>query len=107
MSDDPGTLMSMGIKFQDLLAGIGGGIVNALALKRSDPGSIISSIVVGGITANYLSEFLQHYLGTSPSTSGFLVGLGGMAFCQSIIAGLSKFNVLGQTKVNQDANPNP
>lgn len=106
MSDDPGTLVSIGIKLQDLIAGIGGGVVNALALKRSDPGSIISSIIVGGLTANYLSEFLQRYLGTSASTSGFLVGLGGMAFCQGIIASMAKLNVFGQ-KVNQDAKPNP
>lgn len=108
MSDDPGFLISLGIKMPDLVAGFAGGVVNAIALKRSDPWSILSSVIVGGFGANYLSEPFQHYLGTSVQTSGFLVGLGGMALFQGLIAGMSKWNVFtSQTKANQDVKPGP
>lgn len=108
MTNDPGFFVSVGIKLPDLIAGFAGGVVNALALKRADPKSIIGSVIVGGLTANYLSEFFQHYFGTSASTSGFLVGLGGMALCQGLIAGMSKLNFIGsQQKANPDASSNP
>jgi hypothetical protein len=69
----------------DLLAGLAGGVVNAFVFRRSDPVSIIGSMVVGALTANYLSEPVGHYLGTSGGSSAFLVGLAGMAICQGIV----------------------
>jgi hypothetical protein len=103
MSDDPGLLVSFGVNVHNLVAGFSGGVVNAIVLKRSDPWSIISSVVVGGLTANYLTEVFSHYLGTSLGTSGFLVGVAGMAICQGIIAGAAKWNPFGsQSRANQD-----
>lgn len=88
MSDpttDPGLLVQLGIRTQDLVAGFGGGVVNALVFRTSDPVSIISSMIVGALTANYLTESVATYLGTSPHASGFLVGLAGMAICQTAV----------------------
>ena len=107
MADDPGFLISLGVKMPDLIAGFAGGVVNAIALKRSDPWSIISSVIVGGLTANYLTDPFTHYLGTGQQTSGFLVGLAGMAICQGIIAGAAKWNPFGPTRTTPDVHPNP
>ena len=54
MSDDPGFLISLGIKMPDLVAGFAGGVVNAFVFKRSDPVSIIGSMIVGALTANQI-----------------------------------------------------
>ena len=37
MADDPGFLIQLGVSMPDLIAGFAGGVVNAIALKRSDP----------------------------------------------------------------------
>lgn len=100
MSDpaDPGLLLQLGIKLPDLVAGFGGGVVNAIVFKKSDPASIISSMIVGALTANYLTEPVSHYLGTSANTSGFLVGLAGMALCQGIIEAAKSWRPFGPTE---------
>lgn len=84
MSDDPSWAIQIGVKAPDLLAGFAGGIVNAFVWKRSSLIAIAGSIIVGTLTANYLAETFSHYLGTSQSTSAFIVGLSGMAICQGI-----------------------
>ena len=87
MSDpsDPSFWLSIGIRTPDMIAGFAGGVVNAFVFKRSDPVSIIGSMIVGALTANYLSEPVGHYLGTSGGSSAFVVGLAGMAICQGIV----------------------
>jgi hypothetical protein len=106
MSDDPGFLIQLGVKIPDLIAGFAGGVVNAIALKRSDPWSIIGSVVIGGFTANYLTEPFSHYLGTGQGTSAFLVGLAGMAICQGIISAAKTWSPFGpQNRTNPDARP--
>jgi hypothetical protein len=111
MADDPGFWVALGIKMPDLIAGFAGGVVNAIALRRSDPWSIIGSVVVGGLTANYLSESFAHYLGTGQGTSGFLVGVGGMAICQGIIASAARWSPFGSSgganRSSNDAKPGP
>lgn len=86
MSDEPSLLLQLGIKLPDLLAGFMGGVVNAFVFRRSDPFSIIGSMVVGALTANYLGEIATKYIpGTSGGASAFIVGLAGMAICQGIV----------------------
>jgi ABC-type xylose transport system permease subunit len=83
MSDD--WLAQLGIHVSDLVAGFSGGIVNAFVFKRSEPWAIVGSVVVGSLTANYLSQPVGHYIGTSSGASSFIVGLAGMAICQGIV----------------------
>lgn len=88
MLDDPGFFIRIGIKIPDLIAGFAGGVVNAFVFKRSDPTSIVASMVVGAFTANYLSgtiaSYLNRWVGTSDGAAAFIVGLAGMAICQGI-----------------------
>jgi len=69
----------------DLVAGFAGGVVNAFVFKRANPVAIIGSMIVGALTANYLSDIVGKYLGTSGGASAFIVGLAGMAICQGIV----------------------
>lgn len=89
MQDDPGFFVSIGVKMPDLIAGFAGGVVNAFVFKRSDPASIVGSMIVGALTANYLSDsfaaFLNRFVGTSAGAAAFIVGLAGMAICQGIV----------------------
>ena len=95
MADDPGSLLQFGVHMQDLIAGFAGGVVNAVIFKRSDPISIIGSMIVGALTANYLSESVGRYLGTSGSATGFIVGLTGMAICQGIVEAAKSWRPFG------------
>lgn len=91
---DPGVtdaLREFGIRVQDVLAGLAGGVVNAFVFKRSNPVAIIGSIVVGALTANYLGEAAQRYTGTSGGAAAFIVGLCAMAVCQGLIEVASKW----------------
>lgn len=81
----------------NLVAGFMGGVVNAFVLKRSSPVSVIGSVVVGALTANYLgtaaAKGLAHlpYLdGTTEPVAAFLVGMMGMGFVQSLMAQINK-----------------
>lgn len=100
MSDpsDPSFLVQIGIKLPDLVAGFGGGVVNAIVFRRADPASIIGSMIVGALTANYLTEPVARYLGTSQSASGFIVGLAGMAICQGIVEAAKSWRPFGKNE---------
>ena len=65
---EPGLLSEIGIKTQDIVAGLGGGIVNAIAFKRSDPLAVVSSMVVGAITATGQYAIAQALRFTQGST---------------------------------------
>lgn len=85
MADDPGFWLTLGLKMPDLVAGFAGGVVNAFVFKRANPVAIVGSMIVGALTANYLSDIVGKYLGTSGGASAFIVGLAGMAICQGIV----------------------
>ncbi len=78
-------LRELGIKMPDLVAGFAGGLVNAIAFKRSTPWSALGSVVVGALTANYLSEFVGRFIGAPGGAAAFVTGLAGMALCQGLI----------------------
>lgn len=94
MADDPSLLRELGLKIPDLIAGLSGGIVNAFVFKRSDPWSIIGSVVVGALTANYLSAVVSTYTGTGNGAAAFVVGLAGMAICQGIVEGVKNWRLI-------------
>lgn len=97
-SDDPSLLVQIGVKLPDLVAGFGGGVVNAIVFKRSDPGSIIGSMIVGALTANYLAESFGHFLGTGQGSSAFIVGVAGMAICQGIVEAAKSWRPFGKSE---------
>lgn len=104
---DPGLLIQLGVKMPDLVAGFAGGVVNAFVFRRADPVSIIGSMIVGALTANYLSEAVGHYLGTTAGASAFIVGLAGMAICQGIVEAAKSWRPF-QSRTDSDGNrPNP
>lgn len=88
---DPDFLLSLGLKIQDLIAGLAGGVVNAIVFKRSNPIAVIGSMLVGALTANYLGEYAAKYTGTSGGAAAFLVGLTGMIICQLIVAAAARW----------------
>ena len=91
-------LSQIGIQVHDLVAGFAGGAANAFVFKKSTPWAVIGSIVVGGLTANYLGSVFAKFVGTSPGTSAFIVGLAGMAICQGIVESASSWNPLKRLK---------
>lgn len=84
-----------GIKLPDLVAGFAGGIVNSFVFGRADPKAIVGSMIVGALTANYLSEPATKIIGTSPGATAFIVGLAGMAICQGIVEAAKRYRPAG------------
>lgn len=88
----PDDLFAMlGVKTQDIVGGLAGGIVNAFVFRQSSPIAIVSSVMVGCLTAAYLSETAAKYFGTTGGATSFLVGLCAMAICQAIVAAVGKW----------------
>lgn len=90
-------LIDIGVKTQDLIAGLAGGVVNAFVFQRSNPLAIVGSVVVGALTAAYLTEPAAKVTGTTGGATAFIVGLGAMAICQAIIGGISRWKPTGGT----------
>lgn len=84
----------IGIKLTHLLAGVAGGVVRAF-LAGGSWVAAISSVVVGSLTAGYLTTPVYHgakswfpALGhdiSSEHAIGFLVGLTAMLICEGVL----------------------
>lgn len=86
MPIDPGGLESVGVRLSDLVAGFGGGVVNALFFQRTSPGGALASVIGGAITANFLTGLAVDIVGQhlQPGVAGFIVGMTAMAICQGL-----------------------
>jgi hypothetical protein len=78
-----------------LVAGFAGGLVKALLTTKPNPWTVVSSVVIGALTANYLSPFAAAKLGTSGGATPFLMGLGAMWITQALIGFFQKWQPLG------------
>lgn len=83
----------IGIKTSHLIAGVAGGVVRAF-LAGSDLMTAIASVVIGSLTAGYLTspvyKAVTVYFPTTADTStehavGFLVGLTAMLICEGVL----------------------
>ncbi len=85
---------NFGIDATRMLAGFCGGAVHAFVFRQKDPYTVISSIVVGTLTANYLGGAVGSYIGTWVGVQGasFVTGLIAMIVCQAIVTGAKSWN---------------
>lgn len=76
-----------GLKIPDLIAGLMGGLAASFVMRQSDPWTIIGSIIVGALTANYFGEHVSDWVGQklTREAADFLLGLTAMSLCQTII----------------------
>lgn len=84
-----------GIHARDFVMGMQGGIANILAFRRLKLTDIFASVIIGGLTANYLGstvgELIARYLGTMASRETshdlgvYFVGLAGGVICRGIV----------------------
>lgn len=84
-------LAELGLKLPDLFAGFCGGVVNAFVFRKANAWDVIGSVVVGMLTANYLSSPAAQIIGTSGPPTAFIVGLCGMAICQGLFTAARKW----------------
>lgn len=78
-------LQSLGISLPDMAAGFSGGVANAFALRKVRPIEMVGSVLVGALTANYLSDAVRSMTGYESAAVAFVIGLTGMAICQGLI----------------------
>jgi len=84
-------LATLGIKIPDIVSGIAGGMVNALLFQRTSPIAAMSSVLAGGLTANYLAEPMAKQFTLNIGTAGFIIGLTAMIVCQGLMTGANKW----------------
>jgi ABC-type xylose transport system permease subunit len=82
------TLEELGLNAGRLFAGFCGGILHAFMFTKMEPVAVLASIVGGTLTANFLGPAAAHFTPSWVGDSGtaFIVGLGGMAICQGVVA---------------------
>ena len=80
----------VGLNTGRLVAGFAGGIVHALAFRDTTPIGLITSIITGTLTANYLGPAAVHYIGgwIGDGGSAFAVGLSAMLIIQGVDAAI-------------------
>ena len=80
--------MDTGLNTSKLIAGFSGGLLAAFVIREKEPFAVISSVLAGALTANFLSDAVAHYLPTWIGGGGisFITGLCAMAICQGIVA---------------------
>lgn len=88
---DSSLLSDLGLNLRDLLGGFAGGVVNAMVFTRTSPWTAVGSMVIGALTANYLTDAAVSMIGLSPKPASFIVGLGGMAICQGIVGAIRNY----------------
>lgn len=75
----------LGLHVRVIIAGLMGGAIKTLLVRRVRPWKIVSSAIVGAVTANYLGPFISDRVGTPQELTGFLIGFAGMAASKKII----------------------
>lgn len=82
---DPSVLAQLGLHLPDLVGGAAGGTVaGAIVFKRGDPIAFLGYVLVGSLTAGYLTNWLTAYVGNFAGGVSFVVGLGSMGICKSL-----------------------
>ena len=84
-------LSAIDVSVRDLLGGFAGGVVNALVFTRTSPWTAVGSMVVGALTAAYLTDAAVAITGIGQKPASFIVGLGGMAICQGLIEAIRNY----------------
>lgn len=76
-----------GLNILRLSAGFGGGVLHALLRKQASPVAVVTSVVAGTLTANYLGAAAGHYapVWVGDGAVSFLVGLSAMEICQGLM----------------------
>jgi hypothetical protein len=89
-----------GIHLQDVIAGFAGGVARALMPPFLGAWTALSSILLGTVTAAYLTEPVAGLLGDKISRGavGFMVGVGAMVLVQGVMGALANLKVIGGHK---------
>lgn len=75
-----------GLNIANIVAGMSGGICSALGLPQKSVAQIISSTIVGGLTANYVTPVAAGMAGiNNTGFIAFAIGLTGMIVCLKLI----------------------
>lgn len=100
------TLLEFGINLQTITAGMAGGLMFALLMRRGDPAGSVNAVVVGAVLANYASELGRHFIVqyvpetiATPGFCAFAVGACGMPAAKFAIEFVqSKFAKTGKAE---------
>lgn len=89
-------LTALGLRPPQLISGFLGGLVAAFVMRNARPGEAFISVVIGGVTANYLAPAFERVMVNTLGFSfdlgaaGFIVGIGGMTIVQGIFGEIRK-----------------
>lgn len=99
-------LLEYGITLPNLIAGLLGGMVKAVAIDKATPFAVITSMMAGGFTANYVGEPLAKMMNIGIGLSCFTTGLGAMVICQGVLAMISaRMDSIKRNREKMDDSP--
>jgi hypothetical protein len=101
VADQPTIFTDLGIRLADFVGGLAGGTASAIGLTKSNFYNVMSSMVVGALTASYVTELVNHFAGLPDKPAAFFVGVAGMAICQGVTKSLGKWFPYTNGKSNQ------
>lgn len=95
---------AIGIKLSSTIAGFAGGIVSLAFIKGLTRFQAVMAVVVGALTANYLTPFAVYKLGVVQpqfqSGMAFVLGLCAMNIIPAIKAGAARFTQQAADKID-------
>jgi hypothetical protein len=87
MADDFGTKF-LGLDIKNIVAGISGGLSIAYAMRKPKPWELVSGMVVGGLTANYVGPSVSEWTGLPILMAAFFVGVAAKWICLRLLAAI-------------------
>ena len=84
---------SLGVSLPDMVAGFAGGVVSTFVLRKVNAYEVTGSVIVGALTASYLSVPIRHMTGIDGGGVSFVLGLTGMAVCQGLFEAAKRWRV--------------
>jgi hypothetical protein len=83
--DDPSLITQFGVRAFDFIGGAAGGAVAGIIFPRSGIYAFLGSVVVGSMTAGYMTAWLTQYTGNFAGGISFVVGLCSMGICAGLV----------------------
>ena len=90
---------NLGLNLRDVAIGIQGAFSSILVLRKKSLGEVLSTVTVGGLTANYVGPPLAEYLGHPAwhDVTVYMCGVAGWVICLGALKWFTMYSKLEGT----------
>ncbi len=87
-----------GLNLRDVAIGIQGAFSAILVLRKKKLSEVLSTVVVGGLTANYVGPVLADHTGLTHDFSIYVCGVAGWVICLGALKWFTMYSKLEGTR---------